>query len=554
MPKASLIPADEQGAVFKDWGGRLPIALIYPNTYYVGMSSLGYQTLYGMLNAHDDVVCERALWPDSVSLESGRDLRDFPVLAFSFTYELDYFNFVRMLRAAGIAPLASERTDGDPLIIAGGPGVFMNPEPIAPFLDAVVVGEAEPVMEPLLVVLREAQHTTRRDALAKLAALPGVYVPSFYTVEYAPDQTVKRIHAEAALPVHRLSANNLDSFSTVSTFKAPQSEFGHMHLVEIARGCHWRCTFCVATYGFLPVRQRSCQHVLADAEAGRKWNDHIGLVSATISDHTEIDGIADGLRDMGIKLSVSSMRVRPLPEKLIRAVAATGTKTLTLGLETGSERLRYLIAKGVKDEDVAPAVDLAADAGFQRLKAYYMVGLPTETHEDVDAIVRQAQFIKERFSQATGRHGAELVLNVSCFVPKAQTPMQYAAQAHPNALRDKLAYLRKQLQPKGIDVRGDSPRWAALEATFSRGDRRQAGAILKAAETPGNGAVGAFEKALREQGLSSDFYARRERPHDEPLAWQTVSLPNGPQYLSGQAIKMANRDQRFRQEAAAASA
>ena len=530
------------------------MALIYPNTYHVGMSSLGFQSLYGIFNSYDDVVCERAFMPEPVTLESGRDLRDFPVLAFSFTYELDYFNFVRLLRSAHVPALAEERVDGDPLVIAGGPGVFMNPEPIAPFLDAVVIGEAEPIIEPLLDVLREYHHgASRADALAKLAAIPGVYVPAFYQFEYEPDGTVKRILAEASMPVMRQTAHSLNSFSTISTFKAPSSEFGHMHLVEIARGCHWRCTFCVATYGFLPVRQRSCEHVLEDARKGLKWNDHIGLVSATISDHTEIDDIAIGLRELGVKLSVSSMRVKPLPETLIRAVAATGTKTLTLGLETGSERLRHYIAKGVKDKDVGPAIDLAADCGFQRLKAYYMVGLPTETREDLDALIDQARFIKERFSAQTGRRGAELVLNASCFVPKAQTPMQWAPQDTPAELKEKLAYVRSKLHPKGINVRGDSPRWAAIEATFSRGDRRQAPAILAASEAEGNAAVGAFERALREQGLSSDFYARRRRGYDERLPWETVSLPNGPSYLSAQDIKATNRNERFRELVPASS-
>ncbi|HLY68020.1 MAG TPA: radical SAM protein [Chloroflexota bacterium] len=551
-----LIPAEERGAVFKDWGGRLPIALLYPNSYHVGMSSLGLQALYGIFNSYDDVVCERAFLPDDfdrqhkpevLSLESGRQLRDFAVLAFSFTYELDYFNFVRMLRAANIPPCAADRGPGDPLIIAGGPGVFMNPEPIAPFLDAVVIGEGEPVIEPLLDVLRQARGSERSETLARLAAIPGVYVPAFYNFEYEPDGTVKRILSEAAMPVLRQTAHNLASFSTTSTFKAPASEFGHMHLIEIARGCHWRCTFCVATYGFLPVRQRGVDRILNDAREGLKWNDHVGLVSATISDHTEIDDIAIGLREMGVKISVSSMRVRPLPETLIRAVAATGTKTLTLGIESGSERLRHYIAKGVKDKDVAPAVDLAADCGFQRLKAYYMVGLPSETPEDLDMLVEQARFIKERFAAKTGRHGAELVLNVSCFVPKAQTPMQWAPQTPPHELRDKLAYIRSKLRPKGIDVRGDSPRWAAIEATFSRGDRRQAAAILAASEAPGNAAVTAFEHALHDQGLSSDFYARRKRDYGERLPWETVSLPNGPQYLQAQDVKATNRNERFRE-------
>ncbi|MDE3078278.1 MAG: hypothetical protein KGJ86_22880, partial [Chloroflexota bacterium] len=245
-----FIPPDEEGAVFKEWGGRLPVALIYPNSYYVGMSSLGLQALYGIFNGYDDVVCERVFLPDGFekqrkvevrSLESGSELRQFPVLAFSFTYELDYFNFARMLKAGGIPPYAADRGPNDPVIIAGGPAVFMNPEPVAPFIDAIVIGEGEPIIDPLLKVLREARSSDRLDVLARLAAIPGVYVPSFYTVEYHADGTVDHILTEAAFPVLRQTAGALNSFSTTSTFKAPSSEFGHMHLIEIARGCHWRC-------------------------------------------------------------------------------------------------------------------------------------------------------------------------------------------------------------------------------------------------------------------------------------------------------------------------
>lgn len=556
------IPADELGATVKDWGGRLPIALIYPNNYSVGMSSLGLQALYRIFNDDDDVVCERAFLPDGfekqrkpevLSLESGSELGKFAVLAFSFTYELDYFNFVRILRAARIPPYAAERGPNDPLIIAGGPGVFMNPEPIAPFLDAVVIGEAEPIVEPLLKALKQSGETDRATSLTALAGIPGVYVPAFYAFEYNPDKTVGRIMAEARMPVLRQTAPNLNGFSTTSTFKAPSSEFGHMHLVEIARGCHWRCTFCVATYGFLPVRQRTCAHILEDARLGMKWNQHVGLVSATISDHTEIDQIAYGLRDLGVKISASSMRVRPLPEALIRAVAGTGTKTLTLGMESGSERLRRYVAKGVHDRDVAPAVDLAADCGFTRLKIYYMVGLPTETQDDLDQMIEQSKQIKQRFSAASSRRAAQVVLNVSCFVPKAQTPMQWAPQAAPADLKERLAYVKRALEPKGITVRSDSPRWSAVEATFSRGDRRQAPAILQASEVPGNAAVGEFERALKDIDLSSDFYARRERSYDERLAWETVSLPNGSDYLRAQDCKAKVRDEHFRQLVAAPS-
>src|ERR687885_96373 len=313
--------AREQGTIRKDWGGRLPIALCYPNSYAVGMCNLGFQSVYSLFNSGSDFVCERVFaepvlvgsrsagredWTgddgyrlerrlhalgEPLSVESQRPLSDFSVVAFSLSFELDYFNIGDLLRRAGIAPLAAERVEHDPIVIAGGPAVSGNPEPIAPLLDAVVVGEVEPVMDDLQAVFVD-DSTSRGEKIERLARLPGVYVPSQYAIGYAADGTIDRVQPAAddlALPVKRLNARNVNDFQTMSAVLSPDIELGDMFLVEMTRGCARGCRFCLAGYTSLPVRHRTVDHIMDGVRHGLQYRQRVGLISAATSDHPNLE-------------------------------------------------------------------------------------------------------------------------------------------------------------------------------------------------------------------------------------------------------------------------
>ena len=330
---ASRYLEGERGTIQKDWGGRLPIALVFPNSYYLGMSSLAVHTLYRLWNSRDEVVCERVFSGSSVpplSLESASPLDYFPVLAFTISYEVDYFNVVEILRSAGLPPRAADRDDSHPLVIAGGPAVSANPEPLAPLLDAVLIGELEPVFEPLTAALRLVPDG-REAALGALAQVPGVYLPNLVFGSTPPPR------------IRRQWLEDLDAVPTHSAIFTPDTEFGDMGLIEIARGCGRGCRFCLAGYAYRPPRQRSVDSILAQARELLKHQDRVGLVSAAVSDHFAIDQLATELRALGARISVSSMRVDPVSEPLVRALAESGTRTLTIAPEAGSERLRRAI-------------------------------------------------------------------------------------------------------------------------------------------------------------------------------------------------------------------
>ncbi len=497
----------EQGTILKDWGGRLPVALIYPNTYHVGMSSLGLHTVYRLFNAHDGVVCERAFWDGSVpslSIESQRPLAEFAVLAFTISYELDYLNVVQILRAAGI-PLKAEERDRDwPLVVVGGPAVTANPEPPALFGDAFAIGEGEVIVPPLLDVLREGLSAERDDLLKALSAIPGLYVPHV---------------AGHRTPVERQWVRDLNAHPTATVVYTSDTEFGDRTLIEVSRGCGRGCRFCLAGFCYRPPRERSVESLLAQARAGLRHRHGVGLVGAAVSDYSRLTELVAGLQEMGASISVSSLRVDPLPEALLQALDESGVRTLTIAPEAGSQRLRAMVNKGVGEDDVLRAAHAAARHGFAQLKLYFMVGLPGETDDDVQAITDLALAVADRFQR-------QVTVNLTPFVPKAHTPFQWAAMADVTTLQARITRVRRSLQRQGVAVKSESPAWAAVQGVLARGDRRVGSALL-ALERP---TLAGWQKALASADLDPAAYLGEWAP-GETLPWQVVSSAVDVTYL-----------------------
>jgi radical SAM superfamily enzyme YgiQ (UPF0313 family) len=498
----------ERGTIHKDWGGRLPIALVFPNSYYVGMSSLATHVLYRLWNAQDDLVCERVFVNDlqtrpsraspspPLALESGEPLDYFPVIALSISYELDYFNAVSVLRAAGIPPRANERNESHPIIIAGGPALSANPEPLAPMLDAVLIGEIEPVFHELTSALHQAPEG-RNTVLAALAQVPGLYVPGL-----SPPSSQRPA-------VFRQWLRNLDAYEARSSLFTPDTEFSDAGLIEIARGCGRGCRFCLAGYSFRPPRHRSTASILSQARDLLGYVDKLGLVSAAVSDHPEIDQLAMALRRIGARISVSSMRVDPISKPLVQALAESGTRTLTIAPEAGSERLRNIISKRQTEDDVLRAVELAAHHGFPQLKLYFMLGLPTEDEADVEELMGLALNCASRFPR-------QVIVNITPFVPKAHTPFQRLAQTSAKTVKRRAAYVKSQLRRKGIGVRVESPAWSEVQGTLARGDHQLAEAVLSVRDiTPSS-----WRAAVSEAGLSvTDLLGARSEEASLPWDW-----------------------------------
>ncbi|MCJ7425709.1 MAG: radical SAM protein [Dehalococcoidales bacterium] len=510
IEKARRRLSREQGTVIKDWGGRIPVALVYPNSYYLGMSNLGVHALYRLLNGYDNVVCERVFWEAGstasqsppLSLESQRPLSDFAALFFSISYELDYFNVVRILKASGIPLYAADRDERHPLVIAGGSCIMANLVPLSPFFDGLAIGEAEPLVPAMLPVITEGIGGRRSELLKSLSVLPGLYIPRYYSGK----------------AVVRQWAKELDDFPVASVVLTPDTELGDLYLIEVERGCNWGCRFCLVSQCFSPMRLRSLDSILTQAEAGLKYRKRLGLVGAAVSAHPQLEELLPRLTKMGAELSLSSLRIAPLSSVVLRELARGGAKTITLAPEAGSPRLRQMIKKGISEDDILRAVSQVAEQGIKQLKLYFIIGLPSETDEDIEAIINLALRCKETIDRK--RAGCRLTLNISPFVPKAGTPFQWLPMEQPAVLNRRLSRLKNSLMPRGIKVKGESPAWSQVQGVLARGDIELAEVLADVEEL----SLAAWRESAAKHDIDVDFYAHQRWDIGQKLPWAMIEL------------------------------
>src|SRR2546429_3090955 len=409
--KAQALLAAERGTVSGDWGGGVSILLVYPNTYAVGMSNLGFQTIYRHLNALPAVVCERVFLPEPadldemrrtstppLSLESQRPLTDFQLIGFSVTYEGDYINVLRLLELAKIPLRAAERRYHDPLILMGGVCAFSNPEPIAPFMDFIVVGEGEELVGELMQAYREG-YRERETFLDGLVGLEGIYIPERHDVSYTGDGIVADVKPRLGAPavVSKRRLKQVDAFRTIAAVKTPNAEYGHMALLEVGKGCGRGCRFCLEGQVYRPVRHRSVAALSATiAELAAQGEKRIGLVGACVSDYPWIGELLKVVEDNGMELSISSLRADSLTDDLVASLARGGHRTLTMAPEAGTEPLRRAIRKAITHAQPHARRDPLRARGIPHLKCYFMIRQPTETPPDLAALPHPAGRMPQR--------------------------------------------------------------------------------------------------------------------------------------------------------------
>ena len=520
VENADALLAKEKGTVFKDPGGKISFCLVYPNTYHVGMSNLGFQGLYGLLNRREDVVCERAFLPDDAdiaeyrrtatpvfSLENKRPLTSFDIVAFSLSFENDYPNIFRILSLSKIPFRTDGRGDYHPLIIAGGVAVSFNPEPVALALDLVFIGEAEEAVGEFIELYKQSgdKDGVRRKALQ----LEGVYVPSEYEITYLEEGNIFRRTAKEGAPgcIQKRNVKDLSLAPLNTSVITAETEFSGMYLVEIMRGCPWNCRFCLVGNFFGPLRKKGVPQVREEIEEGKKVSEKIGIIGPSLSDYPNIGEI---LCIEGVQFSITSLRASGRSAELIGLLK--GHKSVSIAPEAGTERLRSVINKQVTEQDIVTTAGLLFDCGIETLRLYFMIGLPTETEEDIEGIIDLVGKVRA-LSKKTG-----IVLSVSTFVPKPFTPFQWHPMERLDSAKKKIRQIKKSLEPKGIKVFHDVPKYAHMQGLFSLGDRRIFPVIERMVETDD------WRTACAEAGIDPDFYVFRKKLFDETLPWDFIDI------------------------------
>ncbi|NWG02195.1 MAG: TIGR03960 family B12-binding radical SAM protein [Syntrophaceae bacterium] len=539
VQKAKGILEKERGTVQKPWGGKISICLLYPNTYHVGMSNLGFQTLYQILNTEQDVVCERAFLPEPedieeyrdtqttlFSLESQKPLSQFDIVAFSISFENDFMNILTLLELAHI-PFDSRFRDGRyPWVIAGGVAVFLNPEPVSEFFDLFILGEAEEAIGEFLEVYRqivlEKGKKEKEDCLRKLSGVEGVYVPKFYQVTYKEDGKIEAMDPQPGIPkqVKRRWVPHLDGFPAQSTLFTPDTEFREMAMVEVNRGCPRGCRFCAACFVYHPFRNRSLPLLGSISEEALLKQHRIGLTGTAVSDHPQLLSLCQHILSQQGEISLSSLRVDSVTSSLIRYLIEGKERTVAIAPEAGSERLRKILKKGYTEKEILKSIDTLVENGLYQIKCYFLIGLPSETDEDIKEILQLVKRIRHQILSHSRdpQKRWKLILSVNPFIPKPSTPFQWLPLEGVGELKRKLKTIQRGIHGgNGIGMIHDLPKWAYVQALLSRGDRR-VGRILVAAHR----SQGDWGQALRETPINADFYVYRRRDLDEIFPWDFI--------------------------------
>lgn len=499
--------------------GAIPTIFAFPNEYTVGITSLGYQVVWATLTSRSDLQVSRLFTDVHEPLPGQPEL-----LGFSVSWELDYVNILNVLDHLGIPVRSVHRSDRHPLVFGGGPVLTANPEPFADFFDVILLGDGEVLLGDFLDAYKDVRTADRSTQLRRLAQVPGVYIPSLYEVTYHDStgaiESIEPIDTKIPAKVEKQTyRGNTLSASTVVTEKAA---WENIYMVEVVRSCPEMCRFCLASYLTLPFRTANLEGSLIPAiERGLEVTNRIGLLGASVTQHPEFEALLDFLSQPeydNVRLSIASVRTNTVTQKLAETLSKRGTNSITIAVESGSERLRQIINKKLKNEEIIQAAVNAKAGGLKSIKLYGMVGVPGEEMSDVEQTVAMMRDLKK------AAPGLRLTLGCSTFVPKAHTPFQWFG-VNPQAEK-RLKYLQKHLKPQGIDFRPESYNWSVIQALISRGDRRISH-LLELTRHYGD-SLGSYRRAFKElkgQLPELDFYVHADWLTDQVLPWSHLQGP-----------------------------
>ena len=500
-------------------GDAISLIFAFPNEYSVGITSLGYQVVWATLAARNDLEVSRLFTDVRESLPSQSE-----ILGFSMSWELDYVNVLSLLESLEVPIRSRDRTLNHPIVFGGGPVLTANPEPYADFFDVILLGDGEILLDAFIDAYQEVRHADRQIQLRHLAQVPGIYVPSLYTVTYqGSDGAVERIEpVDATIPSRiekQTYRGNTLSASTVVTEKAA---WENIYMVEVVRSCPEMCRFCLASYLTLPFRIADVEESLIPSiERGLQITDRIGLLGASVTQHPEFESLIDYLnqpQNDSVRVSIASVRTNTVTEKLAQMLTKHDTKSITIAVESGSDRLRQIINKKLTNDEIIQAAINAKSGGLSAIKLYGMAGVPGEEAEDLEQTVAMMREVKK------AAPGLRLTFGCSTFVPKAHTPFQWFG-VNPQAEK-RLQLLQKQLRPQGIDFRPESYNWSVIQALLSRGDRRLSH-LLELTRHYGD-SLGSYRRAFKElrgQLPEMSFYVSDTWPLDQVLPWSHLQGP-----------------------------